>query len=512
MTHAHSDGRSPARALRWGVALAVVILAAVLRFWQLDRIDALIFDELYYVRDAITQLAHGYPTTWLSADPAAFGSHHTEFTADAAPVSHPPLGKWLIGLGVLLFGAETGWGWRSAAATFGTLTVALTMLLGWRLTRNGWIACVAGFLLAIDGVHVVLSRVALLDVFLTFFVLLGALFVWEDLHATAPQHRSSRASWVLRPWLWAAAASFGAASAVKWSGLFAFVGFGILLIAVDAYRRHQRREPHLTWRVSRHALGTLVTTVPILLAVYVASWLGWILSPGGAGRIIGAPWWHSLWIWHTNSVGWHSTLTAAHPYQAAPITWPLGIRPTGMYLQLWDAAAGCNWAGGCAAAVTPLPNLVVTWGGVVALALLLWILVRALRRPVHTAAAHTMYLTAGLTLTGYLSGWAPWVLLVSRSAVFQFYAVVTTPFAALALALVLGAVVTARPRAPEGQLFTLAGRTLDAHPTAQHSRRLAVACYLAGALVVACLFAPVWSGAPVAEWFWRAHQWLPGWR
>ena len=34
---------------------------------------------------------------------------------------------------------------------------------------------------------------------------------------------------------------------------------------------------------------------------------------------------------------------------------------------------------------------------------------------------------------------------------------------------------------------------------------------LALALAVALFFFPLWSGQPIAEWFWRAHLWLPGW-
>src|SRR5699024_7631424 len=125
----------------------------------------LVFDELYYVRDAITQLTHGFPTVWPDDDPGmnAPYSHEADFAV------HPPLGKWLIGLGVVAFGADTGWGWRSAVAVFGVATVGITMRLGWLMSRNVIVALVAGLLLAIDGVHVVLTRVSLLDGFLTFF-------------------------------------------------------------------------------------------------------------------------------------------------------------------------------------------------------------------------------------------------------------------------------------------------------------------------------------------------------
>lgn len=92
------------------------------------------------------------------------------------------------------------------------------------------------------------------------------------------------------------------------------------------------------------------------------------------------------------------------------------------------------------------------------------------------------------------------MLTLSRSAVFHFYTVVMTPFAALALALVLGMLVA--ERAP--------GR-LDPSPRAVQGRRIAVALFVAGVLAVSVYFFPIWSGAEVPTWFWRLHLWLPDW-
>jgi dolichyl-phosphate-mannose--protein O-mannosyl transferase len=162
--------------------------------------------------------------------------------------------------------------------------------------------------------------------------------------------------------------------------------------------------------------------------------------------------------------------------------------------------------------LSPLPNPLVTWGGVAAMLLLLWVVARALwrARRAHTLVplGSPMLWAAAFVLTGYLSGWLPWVLTLGRSAVFQFYAVVLTPFSALALALVLAALCTA----DGGPLMRLAGLRLDASAASVQGRRIAVAVFVLAALVLAVLFFPLWSGMPVADWFYRAHLWLPGWR
>lgn len=502
---------------------AVLALAAVLRFWALGQPASLVFDELYYVRDAISQLAHGFPTVWPDDDPLMGAA----FTDEGSYAVHPPLGKWLIALGLLVFGDETGWGWRSAVALVGVATVGVTMRLAWHLSRNIVVSLLAGCVLAVDGVHVVLTRVALLDGFLTFFVVIGALFMWRD-HEWVVARTRFRSGGVLwhRPWLITAAVAFGCAASVKWSGLYPLAGFLLLTAARDAWVRVEvaralrtAKIPAVTmsgqpwWRAFVQALATGLLTLPVTFAVYVASWAGWIVTAGGWGRDAGS-WPVALWDYHVSMFDWHSTLSAPHPFQAHPLTWPLGLRPTAMY----ERSVG----EGFTAVISPLPNLLVTWGGVVALVVLAWWIVRPFVRtrvtagdvqppgPVAGLASRRRHrvvtqvpFAAVFVLTGYLSGWLPWVLTLSRSAVFQFYAVVLTPFSALALALVLGAICAVTAQGHTSRKFVNDEDLLG--------RRVAVAIFLAAAVTLAALFFPVWSGMPIADWFWQWHRWLPGW-
>ena len=496
--------------------VAILALAAVLRIWSLARPDSLVFDELYYVRDAVSQLAHGYPTVWPDDDPAFGGERARLFGETASTIAHPPLGKWLIGLGVLLLGPDSGWGWRISVALAGVAAVGATMRLGFLLSRSHWAAWLAGLLLAVDGVHVTLSRVALLDGFLTLFLVLGALCVVRDWQSTAQQFRGSGRGVVVwrRPWLLAAGLSFGSAAAVKWSGLYPLAAFLVLLALGDLLRRLGRtRGEDRRHREDRRpvigallqALATAAIALPAAIGAYLASWIGWIVAPGGQNRHEGEPWWVSLWEWHVDAFAWHSTLSAPHPFQSAPIGWPLGLRPTLMYTQRWD---------GYSATISPLPNPLVTWGGVAALLLLAWVIGRAARRAAGTRRLDPLLsravVVSAFVLTSYLSGWLPWVLTFSRSAVFQFYTVAMTPFAALALALVLAAVASA-PRT-EWLLSGAGIDGLDASPQAVQGRRIAVAIFACAALVLGLLFWPLWSAMPVDYWFYRVHLWLPGWR
>lgn len=515
--------------LRWIAPLAVLALAALLRFWALSRPDSLVFDELYYVRDAVSQLAHGFPTTWPDDDPAFGGERALAFSGHPSAIAHPPLGKWLIGIGVLLFGPDSGFGWRFSAAFAGVATVGVTMRLGWILSRSMWVACFAGLVLAIDGVHIVLSRVSLLDGFLTLFVALGALFLARDWRATSTASAisatpavsataavsavSARILW-RRPWLTAAGVAFGAAAAVKWSGLYPLAAFLVLLTLGDLVRRlsasrasgvedHETRRTRPVVRAFAQAATTAVIVLPVAALTYLSSWLGWIVNPGGQNRHDGEPWWESLWQWHIDAYAWHSTLSAPHPYQANPLSWPLDLRPTAMFSERWSDSV---------AVISPLPNPLVTWASVGALLLLAWVVGRAAYRslrahsyaPLRTRAV----LVSAFVLTGYLSGWLPWVFTLSRSAVYQFYAVVMTPFAALALALVLASFAASTRSA---WLMRGAGLHFSDDPGALQGRRIATTLVLGTALILSLLFWPLWIGMPVLDWFYRLHLWLPGW-
>lgn len=498
MTHTPAQSRTP-RWLSWGVTAAILALAALLRLWALGRPDSLVFDELYYVRDAISQLTHGYPTDWPDDDPAFDGERAAAFTDTATTIAHPPLGKWLIGLGILLFGADSGWGWRISVALAGIATAGITMGLAQVLTRNHWVAWIAGFLLAIDGVHIVMSRVSLLDGLLTCLVALGALCVALDWQRSKP---TSRICW-RRPWLLAAGVVFGAAAAVKWSGLYALAGFLLLLTLADLVRRLRDKDRRALLHGAAQGLVTAAIALPAAFAAYLVSWIGWIVMPGGDGWVQGQAWWVSLWNWHTNSLAWHGSLDAPHPYQAHPLTWPFALRPTSMY-----RASEADTI----AAITALPNPLVTWLGVLALGLLAWVLLRslivALRSRAFEPVAHQTVWVCAFVVTGYLSGWLPWLATFSRSAVFQFYSVVMTPFAALALALALASLAALTDK---GKLLARAGIVLDGSAAAVLGRRMAVVLVLAGALVLTVLFWPLWSAMPTPEWFYQWHRWLPGW-
>jgi dolichyl-phosphate-mannose-protein mannosyltransferase len=496
--------RTPARrrAWYWGGPLAVTLLAAILRFWNLGHPKFLVFDETFYVKDAWSLVHLGYEGTWPSNADASFAKGHVDIFLDSASyVVHPPLGKWLIGWGMELFGGADSVGWRFSSAVVGVLAVFALAMIMRRLTGSTVLATIAGFLFAIDGHAIVMSRVGLLDNFVMFFGLLGFWAILLDRRQSADRlavwiaQRAKRglgiewgpALW-WRPWLIAAGLAFGLCTAVKWSGLYFLAGLAVYTLIVDALAR--RRAGIAFW-----ASGTLfkqgpvsfLLTVPIALVAYLTSWTAWFVTSDGYYRhwadvpghaITGAFSWiprslQSFWYFQTQVYDFHVNEHAQHAYAANPLGWLLMLRPTSMYYLE---------TGQDAQAITSIANPLIWWAAVAAALYLLYRLVRFREWQV------------GLILTGLAVGYLPWMLYLDRT-VFQFYTIAFEPYLILALTFVIG---------------ILLGKRTDPSWRRLSGIRL-VTVFLAFAVLLSVFWYPLWTATPVPLWFVRLHYWLPSW-
>ena len=497
------------RLYAWLAPVLVTLLAAILRLWNLGHPHSLVFDETYYVKDAWSQWNLGYAATWPEGADELFNSGQTDvFSTEGSFVVHPPLGKYLIGAGMALFGADSSFGWRIAVALCGTACVLILYLLARSLTGSVVFATVASFLLAVDGLGIVMSRVALLDVILTMFTLLAFWFTVLDRRRhldrlaagiAARQTDAGPPAWgpVLwnRPWIVAAGAAAGAASAVKWSGAWVLAGIGIYLVVTDALAR--RRWGVTFWPTDaafRQGPATFLLLVPAALVVYVASWTGWLTTDGGYGRArvdTDPGFWswipqslRNLWHYHETIYASTSGITTAHSYMSPAWQWPLLWRPTSMFVATaTDGSPGCaGGTNGCIETIYSMPNPLVWWGGVAAVVFLAYRFVR------------TRDWRYALVLTGVAATYAPWLLFAERT-IFQFYTIVILPFMLLALTFALREIAGA-------------DRT---DPVRRRSGQRTVIVLLAVVVALSAFWYPLWTATQVPYDFYRLHAWMQGW-
>ncbi|MFC8448184.1 dolichyl-phosphate-mannose--protein mannosyltransferase [Kitasatospora sp. NPDC057223] len=515
----HTLGLSPAAVRRlarwsgWGGPLLVTFLAGLSRFWRLDSPQALVFDETYYAKDAWSLLRLGYEGSWpdrLVSDPQILGSPQVIPLSDSgAFVAHPPTGKWVIALGEWMFGLGP-FGWRFMTAALGTLSVLMLCRTGRRLFRSTLLGCLAGGLMALDGLHYVMSRTALLDLVVMVFALaaFGSLLVDRDrtrarLAAALPPdgadraylagHIGDRAGTGPRPWRLAAGLFLGLSASVKWNGLYFLAFFLVLTLVWDVGARHTAGARHPYRSVLRKDCWSALSLAVVAALTYLATWTGWLRSGQGYGRHWadgrGGTWsWipaplRSLWHYEHAVYQFNVGLHTPHPYESNPWSWLVLGRPVLFhYVQAEPGTAGCHTATACSQTVLALGTPLLWWSACCALVHLLyrW----ALRRDWRS----------GAVLCGVGAGYLPWFLYQDRT-IFSFYAVAFVPYLCLALTMMLGA--------------------LPGPPGASDRRRVRGAV-VAGVLVLLIgwnfvHFVPIYTGESIPYEDWRARLWLDSW-
>ena len=346
----------------------ITIFSLIIRIWHLNLPKGYIFDEIYYAKNANSLIEHGVEL-------------NEQGGADF--IVHPPLGKWLIGIGIKIFG-NNEFGWRIIPALVGTACVILIYLIAQRLFNSIFLSSTAALLMALDGLALVMSRVALLDIFLMFFILLCCYFILTNN-------------------LWLSGVAIGLAGASKWSGFFLIP----LIIALT-----------INWKNLQLSslLRRLVQFILIPIGVYFITWIGWILNSNGWGRQSGGNLFTSLWKYHIEILNFHRELSEKHAYNANPWSWLVLGRPTSFY---YESPSDCG-AASCAQEILAIGTPVLWWAGVFAIAVTAGLFIVSKDR------------IAAFILAGIAGTYLPWFLIQGRT-MFYFYAISILPFLILAL-------------------------------------------------------------------------------
>ncbi|HET9650483.1 MAG TPA: phospholipid carrier-dependent glycosyltransferase [Microlunatus sp.] len=496
----------------WLVTLGITAIAFAIRLVGLANPNKLVFDETYYAKDAYSLLRFGYERQWPDDANASIVAGNVDVMQNSASfIVHPPIGKWLIAAGEAVFGMNS-FGWRVGPLIFGALLVLITIRLVRRVSRSTLLGGVAGLLLTFDGLAFVLSRTALLDIFLAFFVVAAVACLAADrdwfrnkladhLVATGSHDLGGRfgPALIVRPWRIAAGLCFGLALGTKWNALYILAAFALLSLAWDI---GARRLAGAGWRSGtafvRDGIPAFVSLVVLSAAVYVVTWAGWFATSGGYDRQWGtqhpeawttkalgtafASFLHyqrDIWNFHTGDF----IMNAQHTYRANPIGWLVLARPLGVDAvnDIEPGTSGCTGPEKCLSVISAIGTPALWWGAVFALvaAAILWVGARDWR--------------FGIPVVGVLSGWLPWFSYESRP-LFFFYAIAIIPFSVMAVALCLG-----RLMGPD-------------EPT---DRRM-IGSILAGAYValVGANFAylyPVLTDEVLPHSAWLARMWLRSW-
>lgn len=392
------------------------------------------FDEIYHARTAYEHLRGVYPYE----------------------VSHPPLGKVILSLGIRLFGM-TPFGWRCMGALFGVAMLPLMWDLLRRMFRDDRVALCGTALLAFDFMHLTQTRIATIDSFATLFILLMYLFLYRYFTEGKLRH------------LAACGIAFGVGAATKWTCLYAGAGLGVLWALHWVFQGVQAHRDGDGRRYARRLISNigfcLVFFVLVPGMIYYASYY-----PYGAARGL-----HGPGMYFTREYAaivlenqrfmftYHAGLVATHPYASRWWQWLLDLRPILYYLSYGD---------GTVSTIGAFVNPLLCWGGLLALPVLVY----------HAAKRER---TALFLLVGYLAQVLPWVF-ISRLT-FEYHYFAATLFLVLALGYVFDRL---RQRGSFGIVYVFTAAS--------------------GALFA--LFYPVLTGVTVSRSYaWNVLKWLPDW-
>lgn len=408
------------------------------------------FDEIYHARTAWEHLHNIWPYE----------------------VSHPPLGKIILSLGISLFGM-TPFGWRFMGTLFGVLMLPVMYLFLKKLFGGRAVPTLGTLLFASDFMHYTQTRIATIDTYAVFFILLMYLFMY--LYITREDRKALALSGLF----------FGLGAASKWTciyagaglaviwalhWLFRFIGAAQAVRAPAAGRKKGKAQavepaPPLLSEFVENCLFCVLFFVILPCLIYYFSYIPYGLSQGVSpfsGKYLRIVLDNQKFMFT-----YHVGVDAEHPYSSRWYQWVLNIRPILYYLKYYDS--------GLRSSICAFLNPAVCWGGLLSLFVL-----------VYTAVFRRDRKAAFIVL-GYLAQLVPWIF-ISRIT-FEYHYFPSTVFLILAICYV----------------FRL--MKLNRKNWAQYCVSFTVI-----SLLLFCLFFPVLGGLKVDNSLYsKLVGWLPTW-
>ncbi len=172
------------------------------------------FDEIYHPRTALEHLNNVYPYE----------------------VSHPPLGKLILSVGIMIFGMVP-FGWRFMGTLFGVLMVPVLYIFLKNLFGKTPVALCGAALFTFDFMHLVQTRIATIDTYGVFFILISYYFMYRYLAVPA----GKKLRWHILP-LFLSGLFWGIGCASKWTVVYAGVGLALLWLLGMIFKAGDWRE------------------------------------------------------------------------------------------------------------------------------------------------------------------------------------------------------------------------------------------------------------------------------
>ena len=338
-----------------------------------------------------------------------------EFAHNMNPyeTTHPPLGKVLIMLGIKIFGM-TPFGWRFMGALFGVLMLPLMYLMVKQLFKRTEYATLGMLLLALDAMHFTQTRIATIDTYGVFFILLMYLFMFRYCQMNFYTDGLKK---TLAP-LGLCGVAMGLGVASKWICIYAAIGLAVLFFytMLRRYLEHRRAlkgnggpaelraARSLFWRnflITGAFCVIMFVVVPAL--IYYFSYY-WYMKPGGGLSV------KRVWNSQFFMFNYHKGLTTdTHFFKSPWYEWPLIVKP------MWYYSGTAYMPEGYISSISCMGNPAVWWTG---LAALMFVRFRWWNGGTGRNGFYVVL--------GFMAQFLPWVLVPRSTFIYHYFA--SVPF------------------------------------------------------------------------------------
>lgn len=364
----------------------VLIFTFSIRVFRLSEPKGYYFDEVYHV---VT--ARAYSQNNADAyDP--FAPAPEEDTA--YDWLHPPLTK-LIQAGSIKVIGDNPVGWRMPSAIFGTAIVGATFALAYVIL--GPVAAIfSAAIIAFENLNLVMSRITMNDVFVTFFILIA--FTLAHIYIKTKKYK----------YLFLTSIFLGLAISSKWSGIWAIPAVGFY-IAIDKLR-------HKDFDLR---IFTLVVIPPV---IYLLSYGQFWLQRHSVRQFIDLHkqiWWYQNRHDLEHSYGTTPLYCVSEGLEGAKTWCPWVLNSRGVYFSYEEYGDKAGY-------IYALGNPLIFWSGILAVSFLLGKYLDERKKEYF------------LVLLGYFIFWVPWIF--TPRLLFLYHYLPSLPFLAISLGVVLATV------------------------------------------------------------------------
>lgn len=357
-------------------------------------------------------------------------------------------------------------------------------------TRYAWIATV---LMTFDFMHMTQTRIATIDSYGVFFIML--MFLCMGVYFRMSFYRVKLVKTLIP--LFLSGLFFGLGAASKWICLYAGVGLAIVFF-YTLFKRYreclfvlkyegedtgipEERAEHIKKKHTKYTLITIalciIFFIVIPVCIYTASYIPILQAEEGRGLeyVIDS---------QKYMYQYHSSLTAEHSFASPWYEWPLIIKPMWYYSDptLYDLDRMSS--------IAAFGNPAVWWLGTIAF---IWLIINLFRSK-KTDDIKMFVLIA------FLAQYVPWMFITRSTFIYHYFA--SVPFIILMITMMI--------RQLESKRLTLVDDEGNVYEKVLYSKKITYV-YIGIVIALFIFFYPVTAGLEIPSEYGRLLKWLPTW-